>query len=71
MNVSFKYILCNVHVIRRESVAEVVTVEYHPVTGVSLLDLKRKLETYRDRRVKIGSFSAASNVSGISNIKCI
>lgn len=49
----------------RESVAEVVTVAYHPVTGVCLEDLKCKLESYQSRRFKIGAFSAASNVTGI------
>jgi selenocysteine lyase/cysteine desulfurase len=46
-------------------VADVVTVKYSPVTGVDLPDLKRLLALYSNRKRKIGSFSAASNVSGI------
>ena len=49
----------------RESSAEVVTVMYSPITGVCLKDLLRLLEKYSSRKMKIGSFSAASNVSGI------
>jgi selenocysteine lyase/cysteine desulfurase len=49
----------------RESVAEVITIAYSPSTGVCLEDLRRKLEEYKDRKVKIGAFSAASNVSGV------
>jgi selenocysteine lyase/cysteine desulfurase len=46
-------------------VADVVTVKYSPVTGVDLPDLKRLLALYSNRKRKIGSFSAASTVSGI------
>jgi selenocysteine lyase/cysteine desulfurase len=49
----------------RESAAEVVTIAYDPITGVSLSDLAEKLHSYADRQLKIGSFSAASNVTGI------
>ena len=49
----------------RESVAEVVTIKYDPVTGVSLSDLANQLNLYASRKLKIGSFSAASNVTGI------
>jgi selenocysteine lyase/cysteine desulfurase len=49
----------------RETVADVVTISYDPITGVSLTDLKARLEKYADRKFKIGSFSAASNVTGI------
>lgn len=45
--------------------ADVVTVKYSPVTGVDLPDLTRLLVLYSNRKRKIGSFSAASNVSGI------
>lgn len=45
--------------------ADVVTVKYSPVTGVDLVDLARLLAQYSNRKRKIGSFSAASNVSGI------
>ena len=51
--------------LRRESVAEVVTIAYHPVTGVDLTDLSHKLSLYSARKLKIGAFSAASNVTGI------
>ena len=49
----------------RESVAEVVTIAYSSETGVCLKDLKEKLVRYQHRKVKIGAFSAASNVTGI------
>lgn len=49
----------------RETVAEVVVVAYHPLTGVSILDLESKLQLYSRRKCKIGSFSAASNVTGV------
>jgi len=50
----------------RESVAEVVTVKYSQQTGVCLEDLERLLIKYSGRKaLKIGSFSAASNVTGI------
>lgn len=49
----------------RETIAEVVVIEYHDDTGVCLDDLSRRLEEYRDRKLIIGSFSAASNVTGI------
>jgi selenocysteine lyase/cysteine desulfurase/tRNA(Ile)-lysidine synthase TilS/MesJ len=49
----------------RESVAEVVTVRYHPTTGVDLVHLAELLVHFKDRQLKIGSFSAASNVTGI------
>ena len=49
----------------RETVAEVVTIRYHPYTGVCLHDLHYNLCKYRTRKCKIGSFSACSNVTGI------
>lgn len=51
----------------RESVAEVVVIAYHHDTGVCLTDLQRKIELYKHRRLKIGSFAAASNITG----KCV
>ena len=45
--------------------ADVVTVKYSPVTGVDLPDLTRLLALYSNRKRKIGSFSAASNVTGV------
>ena len=49
----------------RESIAEVVVIRYDEVTGVSLDDLARRLSEYASRKLIIGSFSAASNVTGI------
>eukprot|EP01031_Cornospumella_fuschlensis_P039782 gene39782-48435_t len=49
----------------REAQATVVTVGYDVFTGVSLSDLEAQLQKYADRKVKIGSFSAASNVTGV------
>ncbi len=49
----------------RESIAELVVI---PLCANGLLDLsvlETKLEQYRDRNLKIGSFSAASNVTGL------
>jgi len=49
----------------RESVADVVVVAYDVITGVDLVDLERLLVKYSNRRLKIGAFSAASNVTGL------
>jgi selenocysteine lyase/cysteine desulfurase/tRNA(Ile)-lysidine synthase TilS/MesJ len=49
----------------RESVADVVTVRYSTLTGICLVDLQEKLQHYANRKIKIGAFSAASNVTGI------
>lgn len=49
----------------RESPAEVVTIGQDARGRVDLDHLARELARYADRRVKIGSFSAASNVTGI------
>jgi selenocysteine lyase/cysteine desulfurase len=43
----------------------VITVQYSPVTGVCLADLSRLLALYSSRSVKVGAFSAASNVTGV------
>jgi len=48
-----------------ESVAEVVEVGLDGDGRVDLRDLERKLESFADRPLKIGSFSAASNVTGV------
>jgi selenocysteine lyase/cysteine desulfurase len=48
-----------------ESVADVVEVELAADGGVDLEDLRRKLAQYAARPLKIGAFSAASNVTGI------
>ncbi len=49
----------------RESIADVVPIREHPDGGVDVDDLEAQLERYADRPLKIGSFSAASNVTGI------
>jgi len=50
---------------RRETSAEVVIVAYSRASGVCLSDLQSKLQQYRSRLVKVGAFSACSNVTGI------
>lgn len=49
----------------RESIADVVVIAEDEDGHVDLADLERRLESYADRPLKIGSFSAASNVTGI------
>jgi selenocysteine lyase/cysteine desulfurase len=49
----------------RESIADVVTVREDSDGHVDLADLEAQLERYRGRPQLIGSFSAASNVTGI------
>ncbi len=49
----------------RESIAEVVVIEEGEDGSVSLPHLERELGRYSDRSLLIGSFSAASNVTGI------
>lgn len=49
----------------RESFADVVTINEAPTGGVDLTRLEEELERYADRQLKIGSFGAASNVTGI------
>ncbi len=48
-----------------ETVADVVEVALSPDGGVDLGDLERVLATHATRPLKIGSFSAASNVTGV------
>ena len=48
-----------------ETIAEVVVVPPDERGVVSLVALEELLHTYRDRPVKIGAFSACSNVTGI------
>lgn len=48
-----------------ESVADVVEVELDSTGRIDLQDLERKLRLHGARPLKIGSFSAASNVTGI------
>ena len=49
----------------RESVAEVVTIREDADGHIDQGQLRAELERYADRPLKIGSFSAASNVTGI------
>jgi selenocysteine lyase/cysteine desulfurase/CRP-like cAMP-binding protein len=49
----------------RESIADVVTIAEDADGRLDLEHLERELIGHIDRRVKIGSFSAASNVTGI------
>ncbi len=49
----------------RETIAEVVVIEEDANGNVDLEHLERELERYRARPLRIGSFSAASNVTGI------
>ena len=49
----------------RESIADVVRIEEDQDGHIDLDQLARELLTYADRPLKIGSFSAASNVTGI------
>lgn len=48
-----------------ETIAEVVQLEPDQDLLVDLDDLRAKLEQYKDREFKIGSFTACSNVTGI------
>lgn len=49
----------------RESIAEVVTIGQDTDGHIDLEVLEAELQTHADRPLKIGSFSAASNVTGI------
>jgi selenocysteine lyase/cysteine desulfurase len=49
----------------RESIADVVTIPQNADGHIDLTVLERELVRFADRPVKIGSFSAASNVTGI------
>lgn len=51
----------------RETVGDSVYVEFDEAGRISLGHLDAQLLRYRDRPVKIGTFSAASNVTGILN----
>jgi len=51
----------------RESIAEVVTIGEDADGHVDLAQLEQELVRYRDRPLRIGSFSAASNVTGIAS----
>lgn len=49
----------------RETVADVVTIQETPDGAIDLDQLQQELSRHADRPLKIGSFSAASNVTGI------
>jgi selenocysteine lyase/cysteine desulfurase len=49
----------------RESIADLVTIHEDADGHIDLAELERRLEEHKDRPLKIGSFSAASNVTGI------
>ncbi len=49
----------------RESIAQVVCIPLNEKGEIDKAVLQSELETYKDRRLKIGSFSAASNVTGL------
>jgi len=49
----------------RESIADVVVIPLSPSGQLDVTVLKSKLITFADRPIKIGSFSAASNVTGL------
>jgi selenocysteine lyase/cysteine desulfurase len=51
----------------RESIAEVVTIPEDADGHIDLTVLEKELTTYADRPLRIGSFSAASNVTGITS----
>jgi selenocysteine lyase/cysteine desulfurase len=48
-----------------ESIAELVEVELRDDGGLDVEDLRRKAHAFRDRPLRIGAVSAASNVTGI------
>ncbi len=49
----------------RECIADVVTIDETPEGHIDPVSLRSALERYADRSLKIGAFSAASNVTGI------
>ena len=51
----------------RESICDVVTIDENEDGRIDLEHLERELLAYADRPLKIGSFSAASNVTGIGS----
>jgi len=49
----------------RESIADVVVIHEDADGRIDIDELEHRLEEYRDRSLRIGSFSAASNVTGL------
>ncbi len=54
----------------RESIADVITIPEDADGHIDLTRLEAELVAHRDRTLKIGSFSAASNVTGIISNSC-
>ncbi len=54
----------------RESIADVITIPEDCDGHIDLAELERELIAHADRTLKIGSFSAASNVTGIVSNTC-
>ncbi|HET55877.1 MAG TPA: aminotransferase class V-fold PLP-dependent enzyme [Ignavibacteria bacterium] len=48
-----------------ETIADVVIIEPDERSYIDLNHLEEQLEVYKDRKLKIGSFTAASNVTGV------
>jgi selenocysteine lyase/cysteine desulfurase len=56
----------------RESIADVVVIHEDLHGGIDCDELERELIRYRDRPLRIGSFSAASNVTGmVSDVRAV
>jgi selenocysteine lyase/cysteine desulfurase len=49
----------------RESIADVVVIHEDAAGRIDAVELAERLDEYRDRSLRIGSFSAASNVTGL------
>lgn len=49
----------------RESIADVVCIHEDDTGRIDIAELERQLQAHRDRPLRIGSFSAASNVTGL------
>ena len=49
----------------RETIAEVLAIPEDESGAIDLIELERQLKRFESRKVKIGSFSAASNVTGV------
>ncbi|MGD9795343.1 MAG: aminotransferase class V-fold PLP-dependent enzyme, partial [Acidimicrobiia bacterium] len=54
----------------RESIADVITIPEDAAGHIDLTQLEAELITFASRPLKIGSFSAASNVTGILSNSC-
>ncbi|MFO7977517.1 MAG: aminotransferase class V-fold PLP-dependent enzyme [Bacteroidales bacterium] len=50
-----------------ETIADIVQLQPDPELLIDLDELRGQLEKYKDRKLKIGSFTACSNVTGIEN----